>query len=251
MLKPKLENKAGTSAADALHAAEQRLADLDAELAELLTQATRNDHDFTVAEPEEVAGLRTERDLLAAQRAKLERDRAALEGRLPDLRKAKANEEWTPERTKQEYLRRQLDEAAAEVVAKAHALRESWERLEEIAKESDDLNRRIPARALRYGREPLPPVVPMFATNLPGVFAEAVATVAERVQSIDVDRARDPILTNPARGNMPVVSNVRPDRLAHRSINGETITPPAQPEPAAERPATRSRWSSLFGNAAA
>ena len=247
MRKPKLENKAGPSAADALHAAEQRLADLDAELAELLTQATRNDRDFTVAEPEEIAGLRTERDLLAKQRDKLERDRAALEATMPDLRKAKADEEWTPERTKQEYLRCQFAEVAAEVVAKAHELREVWERLEEIAKESDDLNRRIPMRAQRYGREPLPPLVPMFATNLPQVFTEAVATIAERVQSIDVDRARDPILTNPTRGNAPPVPPAeRRPRFA--VVGDQAVTPVLPPD---EEPATRSRWSSLFGNAAA
>ena len=240
MLKPKLENKAGPSATDALHAAEQRLADMDAELAGMLEQANRNERELTLAEPEELTPLQNERDLLAKQRAKLERDRAALEATLPELRKAKASEEWAVERTKQEYLRRQFAKTADELVERAHALREAWERIEEIAKENDDLNRRLPGRAIRYGRDPLPPLVPMFATNLPQVFTEAVATIAERVQSIDADRARDPILTNPMRGNMPAVSNVRAERFANRSIGDETLTPPAQPEPAAERP------SSLF-----
>ena len=238
MRKLKLENKAGPSAADALHAAEQRLAGMDAELAGMLEQANRNERELTLAEPEELTPLQNERDLLAKQRAKLERDRVAVESTLPDLRKAAARGEWAVEIAKQEYLRRQFAQCADELVERAHALREAWERIEEIAKENDDLNRRLPGRAIRYGREPLPALLPMFATNLPQVFTEAVATVVERVQTIEVDRVRDPILTNPMRGNMPPAPAIE-RRPINASMGDQEVSRVVVPN---EEPSTRSRW---------
>ena len=239
MRKLKLENKADVPATDALALTESRLADIDAEIAGAISRAQQNERELGFAEPEEFADLEAERDRIAKQRAKLEAERAKLEATLPELRKAKASEEWAVERAKQEYLRRQFAEVAAEMVSKAHELREVWERYEAISAEADDLNRRIPARAQRYGRQPLPPVHGFQATNLPGIFLQSVQGTAERVQNIDNDRHRDPVL------GKPPASDARSERLAHRSINGETITPPAQPEPAAERPSRSFRgWFS-------
>ena len=182
--------------------------------------------------------------MLAAQRAKLERDRSALESTLPALRKAAARGEWVVEISKQEHLRRQFAEKADQIVERARALAEAWNQIEEIAKENDDLNRRLPARAARYGREPLPALMSPQATNLPQVFTQAVASVAELVGRIDVDRARDPFL------GKPPVSDAFAHRTVNRAMDGDPITPPAEPEPAAVERGPRF-FGDWFGNLAA
>lgn len=225
MLKLELENKKGgkPTAADRLHKTDRRIGEIEAELAELGMQAQRTERELSYAEPEEGAALETERSRIAGQRAKLEQERSTLEATLPEIRAAVGREEWVVETTKQEYLKRQFEEAARDLVEKATALADSFQKIEAVWHDNEDLSRRLVTRAQRYGRAPLAPLVPAFAHQLPGSFLDAVQQVAERVQSLEADRQRDPLLYTP-----PTVPRERYPR-GHWVVGGEPVE--ALPEP--------------------
>ena len=195
MLQPDLENKTQHPTATALHAARQRLSDLQAELEAHASEEQRVDalrraygDDGEGAADPEVEQLRT-------RRAQLEAERARVETEVETARKAKAKVDWAAELSKQSHLAGEFERIGKEMEAAAREVARVWDEYETRWADNQDLTRRANGRAIRFGRDPLEQLVAIRPLNLPTVFLNAVNQLARRVGTLERDRLRDLTLT--------------------------------------------------------
>lgn len=136
---------------------------------------------YATGNVDEARSLRVERDLIEQRLDTLESDRTSLREAVEVERKARSAEDWKTEIAARKDLEERLAAAGAAIEKTAHALAEAWNAYEDLFRETQAHNNRLPAQARQYGRDPLPPLSAPIALGIPGSMLPAIKATAAAV----------------------------------------------------------------------